>query len=105
MLISQGSILQALRIITGASESPWEDYDIKKLYNLNKKEKRQLKSNYASINCLYDKNNINLHKLKKEKVIPSAQLAGEKFQSMPRLVDTVFLNIKGKGKENLPKEI
>ena len=44
-------------------------------------------------------------KLKEEKVIPSAQLAGEKFQSMPRLVDTVFLNIKGKGKENLPKEI
>lgn len=68
LLISQGSILQALRIITGASESPWEDYDIKKLYNLNKKEKRQLKSNYASINCLYDKSNINLHKLKKEKV-------------------------------------
>ena len=44
-------------------------------------------------------------KLKEEKVIPSAQLAGEEFQSMPRLVDTVFLNIKGKGKENLPKEI
>ncbi len=44
-------------------------------------------------------------KLKEEKVIPSAQLAGEEFRSMPRLIDTVFLNIKGKGKENLPKEI
>jgi len=68
LLISQGSILKGLQIINGNFETPWEDYDIKKLYNLNKKEKRQLKSNYASINCLYDMANIDLYKIKKEKI-------------------------------------
>lgn len=43
--------------------------------------------------------------LKNGEVIPSAQLAGKEFRSMPRLVDTVFLNIKGGGKETLPNEI
>ena len=32
--------------------------------------------------------------LKRSDIIPSAQLAGEAFRSMPRLIDTVFLNIK-----------
>lgn len=68
LLISQGSILKGLQILIGSDATPWGNYDIKKLYNLNKKEKRQLKSNYASVNCLYDIKNINLYRLKKEKV-------------------------------------
>lgn len=51
LLISQGSILTALKILTHANKTPWGDYDTKKLYNLNKEQTR---SNYAKINCLYD---------------------------------------------------
>jgi len=52
LLISQGSILTALKILTHATKTPWEQYDTKKLYNL---DKQQTRSNYAKINCLYDK--------------------------------------------------
>lgn len=51
LLISQGSILTGLKILTHIPEKPWGDYNTKKLYNLNKE---QTKSNYAKINCLYD---------------------------------------------------
>ena len=51
LLISQGSILTALKILTHIDKTPWGDYDTKKLYNL---DKNQMKSNYAKINCLYD---------------------------------------------------
>lgn len=51
LLISQGSILKGLNILTHADEKPWGNYDTSKLYNL---DKSQTKSNYAAINCLYD---------------------------------------------------
>ena len=50
LLISQGSIL-----LTHADDKPWGDYDTEKLYNL---DKNQTKSNYAQINCLYDRSRI-----------------------------------------------
>lgn len=68
LLISQGSILKGLQILIGADATPWGDYNIKKLYNLDKHEKRNLKNNYGSISCLYDYKNINLYKMKKEKL-------------------------------------
>lgn len=37
--------------------------------------------------------------LKKNNIEPSEKLAGAEFRSMPRLIDTVFLNIKGKMSE------
>ena len=67
LLISQGSILRGLQILIGAEETPWGEYDVKKLYNL-KQEKRQLKNNYASISCLYDYRDLNLYKIPKTKV-------------------------------------
>lgn len=54
LLISQGSILRGLKILTHKDENPWGDYKTEKLYNL---DKMQSKSNYASINCLYDRKN------------------------------------------------
>lgn len=55
LLISQGSILKALKLLTHADDKPWGDYNTEKLYNL---DKNQTKSNYAQINCLYDRNRI-----------------------------------------------
>lgn len=52
LLISQGSILKALKLLTHLDKKPWGDYNTEKLYNLNK---NQTKSNYAKINCLYDR--------------------------------------------------
>ena len=67
LLIGQGSILRGLKMLIGSDATPWGDYDVKKLYNL-KQEKRHLRSNYATISCLYDIKNPNLYKLKKEKI-------------------------------------
>lgn len=67
LLISQGSILKGLQMLIGTEKTPWGEYNVKKLYNLEK-EKRQLKSNYASISCLYDMNNIDVYKIKKQRV-------------------------------------
>jgi len=52
LLISQGSVLKAMEILTQNISNPWDNYDTQKLYNL---DKAQVKSNYAIINCLYDK--------------------------------------------------
>lgn len=51
LLISQGSILQGLKIITHTDKSPWGNYDSKKMYNLDKK---QTISNYGKIVRIYD---------------------------------------------------
>lgn len=67
LLISQGSILRGLQMLIGVEETPWGEYNVKKLYNLEK-EKRQLKNNYASISCLYDMKKIDLNKLTKQSV-------------------------------------
>lgn len=67
LLIGQGSILRGLQMLIGSDATPWGDYDVTKLYNL-KPEKRQLRSNYATISCLYDIKNPNLYKLKKEQI-------------------------------------
>lgn len=55
LLISQGSILQALILLSHQTRVPWEKYDTRKLYNLDKK---QTKSNYGKIECLYDERRI-----------------------------------------------
>lgn len=57
LLISQGSILKALKILTHLSKTPWDQYDTKKLYNL---DKNQNQNNYAKINCLYDRKEENI---------------------------------------------
>lgn len=67
LLISQGSVLRGIQILIGTSATPWGEYDVTKFYNLEP-EKRQLKSNYASISCIYDIKNLDLYRLKKQQL-------------------------------------
>ncbi len=51
LLISQGSIFQGIKLLTHATTVPWEDYDSKKMFNF---DSRQKISYYGRIVCLYD---------------------------------------------------
>ena len=52
LLISQGSILQGLKLLTHTSAFPWEGYNPMKLYNFDPKHEPH--KNYGQIECLYD---------------------------------------------------
>lgn len=56
LLISQGSILQGLRILRHETSTPWEKYDAMKMFKFDK----NFNSNYGQITCLYDNQLVSL---------------------------------------------
>lgn len=53
LLIGQGSIIRGIDIITGKFEEPWDNYNVKKLYNF---EEKNNEDNYGTISCIIEKN-------------------------------------------------
>lgn len=51
LLIGQGSIKRGIEILIGKYEKPWDNYDVKKLYNLEEKTNR---NTYGTISCIID---------------------------------------------------
>lgn len=52
LLVSQGSILRAIKIIIRSFETPWEGYDSNTLFNHGAS---MAKSNYGTIECIFDR--------------------------------------------------
>ena len=52
LLIGQGSIIRGINIIIHKYANPWENYNVKKLYNF---EKKNNEDNYGTISCIIDR--------------------------------------------------
>ncbi len=52
LLIGQGSIIRGINILIGTFEKPWDQYNVKRLYNFEEKNKED---NYGTISCIMER--------------------------------------------------